>query len=150
MDQAIALLQFARTNIYVAAVVAIIAIMSGLSWAETTEELIRQDNFYKEGYVEVTVEGISEESLRDAEDDSKRKAMEKANGLFVKYQRSHKEQNVTTMDTDSAEFENRQEDEADLTMTGDSDFLSIDYLERKKQADGLFHVKIRAVVKLRQ
>jgi hypothetical protein len=34
-------------------------------------------------------------------------------------------------------------------MSGDSDFVSIDYLERKKK-DGLYYVKIKAVVKLKE
>jgi len=149
MNKVIALIQFARTNIYVAGATAIISIIWGLSWAGTTTALIRQDNFLREGYVEVSVEGISEKSLRDAEDDSKKKAMEKANGLFIKYQSSHKEKNKTTMDDESSDFKNTQEDENDLLMTGDSHFVSIDYLERKKNEDGLYHVKIKAVVKLR-
>ena len=150
MNKAIALIQLARTNIYVAVATAIIAVMWGLSWTGTTQELIRQDNLFREGSVEVSVEGISEKSLRDAEDDSKRKAIEKANGLFINYQRTHKEQNVTTMDSESADFQNRQEDKADLSMAGESDFVSIDYLERKKKEDGLYYVKIKAVVKLKE
>jgi len=149
MNKAIALIQLARTNIYVAVATAIISVIWGLNWTGTTQELIRQDNFFREGCVEVSVEGISENSLRDAEDDSKKKAMEKANGLFIKYQRSHKEKNKTTMDDDKSGFKNSQEDEDDLLMTGDSDFVSIDYLERTKKEDGLYHVKIKAVVKLR-
>jgi len=149
MNKAIALIQLARTNIYVAVATAIISVMWGLSWTGATQELIRQDNFFREGCVEVSVEGISENSLRDAEDDSKKKAMEKANGLFIKYQRSHKEKNKTTMDDDKSGYQNSQEDEDDLLMSGDSDFVSIDYLERKKK-DGLYYVKIKAVVKLKE
>ena len=150
MDKIIALINFSRSNIYVAIAIASLAVLTGLNWASETKELIRQDELFKQGLVEVLVEGISENSLRDAEDDAKRKAIEKANGLFINYQRSHNEENVTTMDAVSTDFQNRQEDITDLSMTGDSDFASIDYLERKKGKDGLYHAKIRAVVKRKE
>jgi hypothetical protein len=127
----------------------VIALLFAQSWTGATQELIRQDDLFQKGHVEVTIEGISEKSLRDAEDDAKRKALEKANGLFINYQRSNREENVTTMDSESMDFSNRQEDNTGLSMTGDANFVSIDYLERAKRDDGLYHVTIKAVVKIK-
>lgn len=135
----------------VAALIAtvVIAVGLGFSWTLTTSDLIRKDKLFREGKVEVLVEGISEKSLRDAEDDAKKKALEKANGLFINYQRKNSEENVTTLDADGSDFRNRQEDSLGLSMTGDADFFSINYLERKKHEDELYHVKIQAVVRLK-
>ncbi len=150
MEKFLILIQRARSNIYVAITTAALAIAWGVNWVGTTNSLIRKDDLFQRGQVEVTVEGISEKSLRDAEDDAKRKAIEKANGLYINYERSSNEENVVTMDSTSTEFQNTQEDVTDLSITGDSDFASIDYIERQKEKDGLYHVKINAVVKLKQ
>jgi len=150
MDRIYQLIEFIRGSVLALAATALVATGIGVSWTAETRELLRQHNLFCEGCVEVSVEGMSEKSLRDAEDDAKRKAIEKACGLFVNYERINNEENVTTLDTDGAAFRNKQEDRSGLSMTGDAQFVSISYLERKKLENEMFYVSVKAVVRVKK
>ena len=149
MNRIYQLVALMRGSVWGLATTALVAIGLGASWTAETRELIRQRDLFRDGCVEVLVEGMSEKSLRDAEDDAKRKAIEKACGLFVNYERINSEENVTTLDTTGADFRNKQEDRSGLSMTGDAKFVSISYLDRRKLETGLYYVNVKAVVQIK-
>jgi len=149
MEGIISLVQFARRSILAVIIVIVVAVFAANSWTKHTHRLIYEDNLFRKGQVEVVVEGMCDISLPSAEADAKRKALELANGIFVDYQLGIIERGTSTMTADSSDFSHEQTSDKDMRSSGEADFVSIDYLERRRNPDGMFYVKIRAVVKSR-
>ncbi|MDR1384125.1 MAG: hypothetical protein LBJ67_09805 [Planctomycetaceae bacterium] len=148
MNQILSILKFARHSFIVLFVIIFCAVYIGWNWTKETKELIRLDELWHDGFVEVTVEGQGE-SLDQAKEDAKKNALEFVNGTMIETNIFVTSSGSQTMTAEMSNF--RHEDNKDETYraNGSADFKSIQYIQSWKDQEDDYHVKLKAIVRSR-
>jgi hypothetical protein len=146
MDTLILYLQKARQSIAVLLAVVVSALFIGWHQSSSIHEINRINILRQEGLVEVFVTGFGE-TQRKAENNAKRKALEKATGVFIETKQGLVDKSASTITDEKTETIDEQSLEENIDATGRGDFKSIDYLKYWQDSKGMWYVNIKAVVK---
>jgi hypothetical protein len=120
-------------------------LLAGYIWSTW---YMRVPMLWTEGCIEVIAEGVG--TTRElAENDAKRKAVEKAKGAFIKGNIGMSGENTTTVTSDNTDFTDKQRTEQNVQSSIEADCRSVDYLKYWKDKDSEYHVRIRAIVEMR-
>lgn len=148
MDTIIPYLQKARQSIIVLFAVIACAFFVGWRQSSNVNEIVRINTLLQKGLIEVFVTGLGE-TQKQAENNAKRKALEKAIGVFVESKTGLIDKSGSTITDEKSESTYEQSLEENIDVIGKGDFKSIDYLKYWKDSQGIWHVNIKAVVKNR-
>ena len=148
MDTLIPYFQKARQSIVILLAVVVCALFVGWHQSSRVNEIVRINNLWRDGFVEVFVTGLGE-TRREAENNAKRKALEKAIGVFIESKTGLTDKSGSTITDEKSESIYEQSLEENIDASGRGDFRSIDYLKYWQDGKGLWYVNIKAVVKNR-
>jgi len=127
----------------------VIALLVGRYWSGVINENLRLDNLRKDGFNEIIVEGQGETRTK-AENNAKRKALEKVNGMMIEVGTKVSDTSTSIITEDGTENYDKQYLEDNIDTIGSADFKSIDYLKYWQDKTGLWHTNIKAVIKIRK
>jgi hypothetical protein len=148
MDTFIQYLQKARQSIVVLLATIICALLLGWHQSSYVNEIIRINTLHQDGLVEVYVTGLGE-TRKGAENNAKRKALEKAIGVFIESKTGVIDKSGSTITDEKSESNYESSLEENIDVSGKGDFKSIDYLKYWQDDKGIWYVNIKAVVKNR-
>jgi len=148
MDTFIQYLQKARQSIVVLLATIVCALLVGWHQSSYVNEIIRINTLHQDGLVEVYVTGLGE-TRKGAENNAKRKALEKAIGVFIESKTGVIDKSGSTITDEKSESNYESSLEENIDVSGKGDFKSIDYLKYWQDDKGIWYVNIKAVVKNR-
>ena len=148
MDTFIQYLQKARQSIVVLLATIVCALLLGWHQSSYVNEIIRINTLHQDGLVEVYVTGLGE-TRKGAENNAKRKALEKAIGVFIESKTGVIDKSGSTITDEKSESNYESSLEENIDVSGKGDFKSIDYLKYWQDDKGIWYVNIKAVVKNR-